>query len=437
MFGKKKQKNKDKDSEAKNATQKKEKDYQKEIEENVNIYVMPERFRSVHVEKDKAKAMGLVIIIGGVIFLIAASALSYFYFFKEKEPAKTSQVATSTAPEVKEPTSTPKPTPTPTPEPTPAPEPEEVVKEPRESYIEIKMELDEANTFSAFEEVIIEYGTKNRITLLENEKNQVIGSLDNTESFVNQKNMPKIGELKDIKTSKAGNMSTLSVTLKDESMEGEVILRKEDGIWKLDSETWESTEVPVVVVPEVVTNGADADGDGLTDKEEGLFSSNSGVNDSDGDGYSDLSEIVNGYNPAGEGALSDNSNIKKHTNSTYAYNLMYPAIWTLNQIGGDESIIIKSTDNQFIQIIVQTNSNKQTIDDWYRMQFNESSISSARRINGNNWSGIKSEDGLIVYITDINSNYIFTISYSLGDSSVIEYKNIFNMLIDSFEVAIN
>ena len=438
MFSKKKQKNKDNVPEEKDVAKKKDKDYGKRIEENVNIYVMPERFRTVHVEKDKAKTMGLAIMIGGVIFLISVSALAYFYFFKKDEPKKAGPVATSTAQEVNKTTPPPAPTPTPTSTPTPSPDPVEIVKEPREMYIEIRMELDEVNVFSDYEKIIIEYGSRDKIALLEDEKNNTIGSEENIESFMESKTAPKVQDLKDIKVSKAGNTANLIVTMKDKSREGSVVFKKEGEDWKLDSELWKSTEAPVVVVnPIENTSGLDTDNDGLTDNEEGYFGSSFQASDSDGDGFNDLSEIINLYNPAGDGSLVDNPNISKYVNTTYTYNILHPTSWTLSQVGGDESVVIRSRDNQFIQIIVQPNSVNQTIDNWYRAQFDVSSIDGSRKVSGSNWSGIKSEDGLIVYITDTSNNSIFTISYNLGESNVLEYKNIFNLVIGSLEVVVN
>lgn len=47
----------------------------------------------------------------------------------------------------------------------------------------------------------------------------------------------------------------------------------------------------------------DTDGDGLIDKAEILFNTDINNPDTDGDGYSDGEEVINGYNPAGEGRL--------------------------------------------------------------------------------------------------------------------------------------
>lgn len=49
----------------------------------------------------------------------------------------------------------------------------------------------------------------------------------------------------------------------------------------------------------------DSDFDGLLDNEEGLLGTDKFKSDTDNDGYSDLAEIENGYNPLGEGKISE------------------------------------------------------------------------------------------------------------------------------------
>ena len=51
------------------------------------------------------------------------------------------------------------------------------------------------------------------------------------------------------------------------------------------------------------------------------------------------------------------------------------------------------------------------------------------------WLGIKSEDGLIVYLTKAQSNKIFIISYNVGLDNMLRFKNIFDMIVESFELS--
>jgi len=176
----------------------------------------------------------------------------------------------------------------------------------------------------------------------------------------------------------------------------------------------------------------DSDQDGLTDKEEMLLGSDPNQVDTDGDGYNDLAELLNLYNPLGKDKLIDNPNIGLYRNETYKYSTLYPKSWLQTINGGEDSIMFRSADNHFIQIITQPNSQKQKIQDWYKEQFGVEIIDETAIITGNNWYGITSGDGLIVYLADLKKNYLYTITYNPGESSVLEYKNIFQAMVKSF-----
>jgi len=180
--------------------------------------------------------------------------------------------------------------------------------------------------------------------------------------------------------------------------------------------------------------GEDSDNDGLTDIEEILLSTGTSTPDTDGDGYFDGAELLNLYNPAGAGKLTANSNISLYENKTFAYDLLYLSTWLTSVNGGDDSVMFKSGDNQFVQIIVQPNVNRETLDEWYTEQLSVLAIGEADRVSGSNWQGLKSPDGLNVYLMDNKQNYIFSLTYNPGDRNVLEYSNIFQMMIKSFNL---
>lgn len=199
--------------------------------------------------------------------------------------------------------------------------------------------------------------------------------------------------------------------------------------------TPEEAEAAAEIQASDLNISADSDQDGLTDKEEELLGSSAVSQDSDQDGYDDLSEIKNLYNPAGAGELSVNLNVKSYLNNVYGYNLLYPAGWQQSEITGADSVIFKSSDQQFMQIIVQPNASGELINDWHDKQFNESEIEASGIITTDSWQGIKNEDGLTVYLTDYGHRYIFILTYNFGLSKTLDYKNIFEMMVKSFEVS--
>ena len=52
------------------------------------------------------------------------------------------------------------------------------------------------------------------------------------------------------------------------------------------------------------STAVDSDSDGLTDDQEALYGSDPKNSDTDGDTYLDGAEVTNGFNPNGEGQLS-------------------------------------------------------------------------------------------------------------------------------------
>jgi hypothetical protein len=180
--------------------------------------------------------------------------------------------------------------------------------------------------------------------------------------------------------------------------------------------------------------GADSDNDGLTDAEEIILGTSTSAPDTDGDGYLDGSELISLYNPVGAGKINANPNISVYENKTFSYGLFYPLAWQTSVNGGDDSVMFKTNDNQFIQIIVQPNVNNQNLDQWYMEQLGVLTINETDRVSGYNWQGLKSPDGLNIYVMNKKQNYIFSLTYNPGGSNILEYSNIFQMMVKSFNL---
>ncbi len=199
----------------------------------------------------------------------------------------------------------------------------------------------------------------------------------------------------------------------------------------------EATSTKIIAVPKTKEYkvAADSDGDGLSDEEEILFDCSANLKDSDGDGYEDLAEVLNLYNPAGSGQIMVNPNIEKYINSKYSYSLYYPYVWPVEKAGSEDSIIFKLDNNQFIQVIIQPNSGGQTIQEWYQEQMGVETIKSERTPYKKGWQIVTSEDNLTYYLSKPGYDSFIIVSHSLGVSDVLNYKNIFEMMIKSLEIS--
>lgn len=178
----------------------------------------------------------------------------------------------------------------------------------------------------------------------------------------------------------------------------------------------------------------DSDNDGLSDAEEEILGSDSFKIDTDGDGYDDLSELLNLYNPAQEGKLSENLNFRYYNNIRFKYLALVPASWNIKDTGDGESTIFSAPDNSFFQIISEQNILNEDIVSWYNKQFSLEMALQESVILKDGWQGVYSQDKNIIYLTDNNRDYIYSISYVSSGQEVGVYKNIFQALINSFVV---
>lgn len=180
--------------------------------------------------------------------------------------------------------------------------------------------------------------------------------------------------------------------------------------------------------------GSDSDADGLSDVEEMVLGTDSNKADTDGDTYSDMTEIMGLYNAAGTtGNIYSMPKIKKYTNTTNKYSLAYPSDFTVEVIDNGASIIFKASDESFIQVIVQDNEAKDSISAWYEKEF-AGPADSKQLFSMGTFSGVRSTDNLTTYFTDSAKNKLYIISYTPLETSAPIYSNIMELMLKSFAV---
>lgn len=179
----------------------------------------------------------------------------------------------------------------------------------------------------------------------------------------------------------------------------------------------------------------DTDLDGLYDVEEDILGINKALVDSDGDGYSDAEELTTLNNPMGTGNISENANVVKYTNTIFEYEMYRPVSWSPRLVSSGDAIMFRPDDSQTIQILAPDNSLLLPIDEWYAAEVSARRINDAQRVSKNGWNGIWSTDGLTIYVAYSGSDKVFVISYSPGFDAVENYKNIFLMMVNGFELS--
>jgi len=103
--------------------------------------------------------------------------------------------------------------------------------------------------------------------------------------------------------------------------------------------------------------------------------------------------------------------------------------------GGDQEVTFVSPTKEFIEITVMDNPQGLTAVEWYLKQIPDNLKFKAERIWANNFMGIKSIDGMHVYLTPISGkrNFIYSVSYMVGSQVYMSYPATFQMMIRSFD----
>ncbi len=200
----------------------------------------------------------------------------------------------------------------------------------------------------------------------------------------------------------------------------------------IDIDTPTSTPVDIVNI--------DTDQDGLSDLEEKLYGGNSNISDTDGDGYNDKTEIENLYSiTSGPNILLIDSNtVKIYNNSIYRYSIYYPSGWTQSVVSGvDNEVRFISETGEFVEVLVQDNPKKLSINEWYKEQIGENNIT-LKSVEVNGFMGIVTEDGLITYLSSSKDlSKIYGLIYNIGNKTEPAFSTTYKMMLNSFKLMNN
>ncbi len=178
----------------------------------------------------------------------------------------------------------------------------------------------------------------------------------------------------------------------------------------------------------------DSDNDGLTDKEEEIYKTNKDDPDTDKDGFSDSSEIINLYSPLSAGTkLAETDLIKIYTNQTFGYSLFYPAPFLPREMpeSEDREVVISSETGEFFGIVVQDNLEMLPIENWYKKQIKGLETDKLVKTEVDGHEAVWSLDGLTLYIGKGDKIYVFT--YNIGGATIANFKSTYQMMIKSFK----
>ncbi|MCX6792406.1 MAG: hypothetical protein NTY12_00035 [Candidatus Falkowbacteria bacterium] len=401
--------------------------------ENTDIYYMPENFqKNNQVAGHNINVSGVVVLILGILFLIILGGGLYIYLIQPDllsnifSGSKSNQNTTETA----IPTETVKPV-TPVIETSVRP-----IGSPKDVYLAFRSELELADTVDKYLAVFVRYGTAAKQANLNSQKANLdsVGGQGDILAALRGTLVPVLDGTENISENITDQKAILTVSKTSGRSIGTITLLPENGQWKISDESWAESINNSETENSTPTASADDDQDGLSNLEETLLGTNLKIADSDGDNYKDAEEFNNGYNPAGAGKLSANASLGTYLNTTFNFSLLYPVKWDRTIASTDDSVIFTAPNKQFIQILVQPNSNQEDIVNWYRSTFNVVTVPNNQLVINETWDGVKTTDGLTTYLTNKDKSYIFVITYNLGSTKVLDYKNIFDMMVRNLKL---
>src|SRR3989338_10469499 len=192
---------------------------------------------------------------------------------------------------------------------------------------------------------------------------------------------------------------------------------------------------PLTLPRILLQDSADLDIDFLTDMEEEIFGTDSGIWDTDGDGYYDGQEVFNLYNPRGFAPvkLIDSGLVREYINPQRQYRVYYPIVWEAAtvDVSGDH-ILFSSITGDFIEIRAAPKLAGESFPAWFARNFSGERFSDLTVINNRfKVDGYKRADDLVVYFE--SEAVVYMIIYQpAGTALDVPFRHIMQMIYQSF-----
>jgi len=201
-----------------------------------------------------------------------------------------------------------------------------------------------------------------------------------------------------------------------------------------------NTNVNAVPTPEVsYSSSIDSDKDQLTDIEEEIYETERNLPDTDADGFIDGQELINGYNPkaAGSSSLATSGLVNKYSNPVFNYEILHPSAWLDRPTDQSlKEVIFQSATGEYMQIMVEENTDSLDIVQWYIEQSPLSQFGQLeRKTLKSGYEALISPDKLTYYIVDKDDmQKVYVITYMIGTKTRVNFLTTFSMMINSFKL---
>ena len=187
----------------------------------------------------------------------------------------------------------------------------------------------------------------------------------------------------------------------------------------------------------LLPDDADIDNDGLTDTEEDVLQTDSGTWDTDGDGYYDGQEVMNLYNPTGFAPVKiiESGRVREYAHPMHGWNIYYPTPWDVGVVDDTSShILFSAVTGDYIEVIESEKLPGETFELWFaRVAQNQRFSDILKKTNRFMIPFYVRQDGLVGYVEDTNRVYV--VAYHQGSASVVLYRHVMDMMLQSFRTA--
>jgi hypothetical protein len=193
--------------------------------------------------------------------------------------------------------------------------------------------------------------------------------------------------------------------------------------------------VPIEFPSMFLAYSADMDSDSLSDAEEDVFNTDSGVWDTDKDGYYDGQEVSNLYNPIGIAPVKiiDSGLVKEYINPTWLYRVYYPSLWEIGSVDEKNSqVLISSVAGDYIEIRVFEKEDGTIFEDWFAKNASGQKITDLQPFSNRFLQEAKKRsDGLVAYFEDEGLIYVLTYHVN-SENLLVAFRRVFEIVFQSF-----
>jgi hypothetical protein len=191
---------------------------------------------------------------------------------------------------------------------------------------------------------------------------------------------------------------------------------------------------PIEFPSTFLVDSPDLDNDGLTDREEELFGTDTGNADTDGDGYTDGLEVLNLYNPRGVAPirLVDSGFVREYVHPLLGYRLYYPSEWEVGTVDPEgRQVLISTATGDFIEFRAIDKNQNESFVTWFGRNASGQQFADLDSFtNRFKEDGYIREDGLVAYF--VMDRVVYVVVYHPGVTGTIPYRHVAEVVAQSF-----